>query len=121
KQQLLETINRPNLIFRVLDHLYQRIFSLCQQVHNNQNKLKELLDELVKNYISVFKLFFKNGVTADQSEDGELFVQRVINTYLIDLVKLVLQYEPNVDQVEFYHYSNLDLSNRQVMSIIYND
>ena len=120
KDQLLEITKKPALIFRVLDHLYERIYTCCQQA-TNQSQLTGIINEFMKNYMNVFKLFFKNGVSVDQIENGETFFQRVLNTYFIDLIKLTSDYNPSFDSVEFLHYSNFDLSNRQIMKIYYND
>ena len=120
RDQLLEIIKRPNLIFRVLDNLYERIFYMCQRIPDDE-QLRQVINEIMKNYINVFKLFFKNGVSVNQVEEGDTFVQRVLNTYLIDLIKLLLNYNPNFDRVELLHYSNFDLDNRQIMDILYND
>ena len=121
KQQLLGVVQQPGLIFRVLDHLYERIYVMCQQISSEPARLKAVCDEVIKNYLNVFKLFFKNGVGVDQMEQHETFLQRVLNTYLIDLIRLTLEYQPRCDDVELLHYSNFDLTNRQVMRNFYND
>lgn len=120
KEQLLEIIHQPNLLFRVLDYLYERIYSLCQQKISEEHQ-KKIVNDLIKNYQNVFKLFFKNGININQIENNETFLQRVLNTYFYDLIDLTLQYQPNYDNIEFLHYSNFNLTNRQVMKIIYND
>lgn len=120
KDQLINVTQRPGLIFRILDHLYERIYILCQKI-NDQTKLKELIKDIMNNYLNVFKLFFKNTVNINQIENDETFVQRVLNTYFIDLIKLVIQYQADFSRAEFLHYSNFDLSNRQVMHLFYND
>jgi hypothetical protein len=120
KDHLLMITQKPGLIFRVLDHLYERVYLLCQQI-SDETKLKEVISEIMKNYINAFKLFFKNGVSTNQMENGETFLQRTLNTYFTDIIKLVIDYQPNFDHVEFLHYSNCELTNRQVMKIFYND
>ena len=75
----------------------------------------------MKNYLNVFKLFFKNGVSVNQIEEGETFLQKVLNTYFFELIKLTVNYQPSFDHVDFLHYSNFDLTNRQVMKVYYND
>lgn len=120
KEQLIQITQKPGLIFRVLDHLYERIYLLCQQV-TDEIKLHTLVDEIMKNYLNVFKLFFKNTVNVNQVENDETFVQRVLNTYFVDLIKLTINYQANFDHAEFLHYSNFDLNNRQVMKLFYND
>jgi hypothetical protein len=120
KDQLLAIINEPGLVFRVLDHLYERIYVMCQEVKDS-TQLKRLIGETMKNYVNIFKLFFKNGVNVNQIEEGDTFLQRVLNTYFYELVALTVEYNPNFDRAEFLHYSNFDLTNRQVMSAVYND
>ena len=120
KDQLLQVAQKRGLVFQVLDYLYERVYKLCQQI-TDENKLKNVIDEIMSNYINVFKLFFKNGVSVNQIENGETFLQRVLNTYFLDLIKLTINYQPNYDHVDFLHYSNFDLNNRQVMKLFYND
>ena len=120
KEQLLLVTQRSGLIFTVLDYLYERIFHLCQQI-SDESKLRNICDEITKNYINVFKLFFKNGVSVNQIDNGETFLQRVLNTYFIELIELTINYQPNFENIDFLHYSNFDLNNRQVMKIYYND
>lgn len=120
KEQLIQITQKSGLIFRVLDHLYERIYLLCQQI-SDENKLRSYVDDIMKNYINVFKLFLKNSVNVNQIENEETFVQRVLNTYFVDLIKLTINYQANFDHAEFLHYSNFDLNNRQVMKLFYND
>ncbi len=131
KTDLLQLTQRPYLIFRVLDHLYERMFNLCQ-ANMKKNKdgslteaqiteLRPLIEEVMKNYMNVFKLFFKNGISVNQLENGETFLQKVLNTYFIELIKLTIEYQPNYDHIDFLHYSNFQLTNRQVMTFFYND
>lgn len=119
KEQLLPIVQTPRLSFIILDYLYERIYTLCQQY--NADKVTPLINQVMKNYINVFKLLFKNGVNVNQTDQGEYFIQRVLNTYFIDLITLVIdpKYHPNFESIEFLHYSNFGLSNRQVMRIIY--
>jgi hypothetical protein len=119
KEQLYDVVQKPLLIFRVLDILYQKIYVICQQIHD-KNKLKQITSELITNYCNVFKLFFKNGQNVNQMENGETFFNRIINTYFIDIIKSLINYNPDFDNIEIVHYSNFDLTNRQVMSIFYN-
>jgi hypothetical protein len=130
KTDLLLLTQRPYLIFRVLDHLYERMFNLCQanlkktketSSSTGTEELRPLIEEVMKNYMNVFKLFFKNGVSVNQIENGETFLQKVLNTYFIELIKLTIEYQPNYDHIDFLHYSNFQLTNRQVMGFFYND
>lgn len=120
KKQLLDVTQKPGLIFDILDHLYERIFQLCQQNYDD-HKLLDLTNEIMKNYVNTFKLFFKNGISVNQIANGQSFLQKVLNTYFIDLVKLILIYHPDFDNIDILHYSNFEISNRQVMKIYYNN
>ena len=120
KDELLQITQISGLIFRVLDRLYEKVYLLCQE-HTDEGKLKIITEEIMKNYLNTFKLFFKNGVSVNQIEDNETFLQKVLNTYFIDLIKLTTKYQPSFDHVDFLHYSNFDLTNRQVMKIYYNE
>jgi hypothetical protein len=119
KDQLLPLLQTPGLIFRILDQLYEKIYYLSQQVGDEQ-KFLEIYSEIMKNYVNTFKFCLKNGTNVNQIEDGESFVQRAFNTYFFPLIELVMGHQPNLDSEEFLHYSNFDLSNRQVMKFIYN-
>jgi hypothetical protein len=120
KHELLKITQEPGLIFQILDHLYERIYTLCQQI-KQEEKLNKLTNEIMKNYLNVFKLFFKNGVSVNQIDNNESFLQRVLNTYFFEVIELTINYQPDFDHVDFLHYSNFDLTNRQVMKIYYND
>lgn len=120
KEQLILVLQKRGTIFRVLDKLYEHVYSFSQKI-NNITKFNEVYEELLGHYINVFKLFFKNGVNVNQIENGESFVQKVLNTYFIPLIQFVLDRHPNLDSEEFLHYSNFGLLNRQVMKFIYND
>ena len=112
-QQLLQT---PGLIFRVLDQLYARAYQMCQAKTDVRQ-----IDEIINNYINVFKFFFKNGININQVESGEPFFQRVLNTYFVELIRVLVDYLNDVDNIDILHYSNFDLTNRQVMSHFYNE
>lgn len=96
------------------------MYSFSQQITNEQ-KFNEVYDELLKNYINTFKFFFKNGVNINQIEDGESFIQKILNTYFLPLIKFAVDYQVNLDSADFLHYSNFDQLNRQVMKFIYNE
>lgn len=120
KEQLIPILQKKGLIFRILDQLYEKIYLLSQQI-NEPTKFNEIYNEMIKNYINTFKIFFKNGININQIENGESFIQKVFNTYFIQLIKFVVEYNPNLDSEELLHYSNFDLLNRQVMKYIYTE
>jgi hypothetical protein len=120
KDQLMKILQTDNLVFRVLDQLYEKIYNLSRQV-NDEQQFMGLYDEVMKNYITTFKFFFKNGVDINQIENGESFVQKVFNTYFFQLIQFVITCQPNLDSEEMMHYSNFNLLNRQVMKFIYSE
>ena len=121
KGQLKAFLTKKDLIFRVLDHLYEKIFLLSQKVENNEQVFNETYQEIIKAYLNTFKLFFKNGVSINQIEQGESFAQKVLNTYFIPLIQFMVDQHVDLENCQFNHYSNFDLTNRQVMKFIYND
>jgi hypothetical protein len=118
KEELLPVLQSKGLIFRVLDQLYEKIYTISQQINNEQH-FNNVYSEVIKSYINTFKFFFKNGVNINQIENGESFVQKVFNTYFFPLIQFVVTCQPNLDAEELLHYSNFDLLNRQVMKFIY--
>lgn len=121
KEQLQPLVHQPGLIFKILDQLYEKIFRLSQQITDKQQFLG-YFEDILKNYVNTFKFFFKNGVLINQMDDGESFIQKVLNTYFFPLIQLMInQGQANWETAEFMHYSNFGLTNRQVMKFIYND
>ena len=121
KGQLKTILSKKDLIFRVLDHLYEKIFLLSQQIGDNEQTFEQNYQEIVKNYINTFKLFFKNGISPNQIEQGESFAQKVLNTYFFPLIKFLVDQNVDLENCQLNHYSNFDLTNRQVMQFIYNE
>jgi hypothetical protein len=120
KEQILPVLQKKGLIFRVLDQLYEKVFTMSQQVEDKV-KFTGIYDTIIKNYINTFKFCFKNGVSYNQVENGDSFTQKVLDTYFIQLIQFVISYQSSLDTEELLHYSNFDLLNRQVMKYIYND
>jgi hypothetical protein len=120
KEQLLMILHLEGLLFRVLNRLYEKVHELSQQVQERE-RFERLYNELMKSYLNIFKLFFKNGVTINQIDEGESFVQKTLNTYFIPLIQLVFTYQPELNSEELLHYSNFALTNRQVMCFIYTE
>lgn len=122
KEQLKTTINRDGLIFKVLDKLYEKVFMLCKRI-TNKPEFDKMYGDVMDMYLKTFGLFFKNGVNIDQMDPvyGESFVQRVMNTYLIELNQMLMTYHATIIGNHLLHYSNFDQSNRQVMKYIYNE
>lgn len=121
KEQLVELISVKNLVFSVIDRLYERMFFICQ---NSQTKdvFEKNYQETMKNYIDVYKLIFINGVHINQIniETGERFIQQILNTYFMPLIEMILSFNPNLDEVSLMHHSNFNLTNRQIMKYFYN-
>lgn len=120
KEQINMVLQKQGILFRVLDQLYEKVYMISRQI-NNEEQFNKVYDELLKNYINTFKFFFKNGINVNQMENGESFTQKVLNTYFVPLVQFVVDYQPNLDTEEVLHYSNFQLSNRQVMHFIYTE
>jgi hypothetical protein len=120
KDQLNIILQEKYLLFRTLDQLYEKIYKISQQV-TNETQFTQIYGELMKNYLNTFKFFFKNGVNINQIENGESFVQKVLNTYFVPLIEFVVTCQPNFDSEEILHYSNFNLVNRQVMRFIYTE
>ena len=120
KNDLLTLIHTNNLLFNVLERLYERIFFICKNSNNNE-LLRSNYNDTIKNYSDVFKLILTNGVNINQLNNNSIpFMQDVLNTYIYDIIKVLLQYNPELDDVNLIHYSNFDLTNRQIMSFLYN-
>lgn len=119
KEQITKVIQDPNIIFKTLDNLYEKIYHISRDIRNVE-KFNKLYDDIMKNYINTFKFFFKNGVSINRVNKGETFVQKVLNTYCIPLIQFVFEHNPNLETEELIHYSNFELTNRQVMQFIYN-
>lgn len=120
KAHLEPLFKKDDLIFRVLDQLYEKVYYLSQQT-KTEEQFNQFYDELLINYIKTYKFFFKNGVNFNQLENQEPFVQKVLNTYFYPLIEYILKCQPVLDNVELLHYSNFDLNNRQVMKNIYTE
>jgi hypothetical protein len=118
KDELISIVNTENIIFDILDQLYLKIFNICKTIDNVEIQINELL----KYYIDVFKFFLKNGISVNSihTETNSIFSQNILNTYIYDLISLCLQYNIDFNLVKFYHYSNISLNNKIVMSPLYN-
>ena len=122
KDQILQTLNHPSILFKILERLYERVYQISQRCSDNLIQFTHFYDELLNNYLNVFKFCFKNHVSFNQTLDGQSFTQRILNTYFLPLITYVLDVvKPKLDNEEFYHYSNFGLDNRQVMKFIYNE
>lgn len=120
KEQLSPIITKNGLLFRILDQLYEKVYIISQQTPD-ETKFKSIYSEIMKNYINTFKFFIRNGANINQIENNESFVQKVLNTYFIELIQFVINCHPEINNEELLHYSNFGLLNRQVMKFIYND
>lgn len=120
KEQLMNVLCESDIIFKILDFLYQKIFNLSRDV-KSVNEFTKYYNEIMDNYILTFKLFTKNGINLYQFMGEESFVQRVLNTYFIKLIDFITDGMTTLDNDEFLHYSNFDINNRQIMNLIYNE
>ena len=111
-------LNKENITFDILDKLYEKISNICRIENNN---VYEIINELLTHYIDTFRFFFNNGISTNiKNEEGFLFGQNVLNTYLFDLIKLLVEYKTDFSQLTFYHHSNFSQENKIVMAPIYN-
>jgi hypothetical protein len=120
KEQLIGVLQNHGLIFRILDRLYERIFELSQR-ETDPLRFKTQYDLILKHYVKTFKLFFINGIGINQVENGESFTQKVLNTYFVPLIQYIVSLQKSLETEDLLHYSNFEINNRQVMSLIYND
>lgn len=115
KKMLQTIINTPNLLFDILDKFYIKIFSVCQ---SNQ---QQYVNDVVDSYCKCFKLLLKNGININQKHNDQYFVQKVINTYCIPLIEMIFTYQPDVSNIEFYHYSHFHPNNKVIIKCFYNE
>ena len=82
---LYNIISINELPFATLDMIYEKIFNLCKEVCD----VVPVINDLMENYIGIFKLFFKNsvGVNIIDDETGDLLSQRILDSYFYDLIK----------------------------------
>ena len=132
KEHVMNIINRENILFDILDKMYEKLFNICKHINTN---VIDTINELCTYYIDTFKFFFNNGISPNikkvkniTDDNGEIintfnisFAQNILNTYLYDLIKLLIEYKVDFSTLKFYHYSNFSLSNKQVMTPIYNN
>jgi len=122
KNDLINLINRENILINILERLYERVFFICKNKNmTNETNFKKNLSDTMVNYSNVFRLFLNNGIILTPS-----FIQMLLNTYFIEIIELVLNFNNNSydldnDNINFLHYSNFDITNRQVMNIYYNN
>jgi hypothetical protein len=122
KDNLISLINKENILTNILERLYERVFFICRNKDmTNEIYFKKNLSETMINYSNVFRLFLNNGIILTST-----FIQMLLNTYFIEIIELVLNfnnsnYDLDNDNINFLHYSNFDITNRQIMSIYYNN
>jgi len=112
KDDILLVINTPYIIFDILDILYEKVLKA------KDNTTKHLY---IDNYNVIFDICFKNNININQSRNNSSFMQNVLNTYFYKLIECCLKYNPDMTDVELYHYSNIPQNNRHNMSCFYTD
>lgn len=123
-EMLIKTIHTPGLIINVLNYLYQKVGELCRQYKlGGDAVLLGEISQLEKKYVTVFRFIRSNGIELSELCNISDCLQAVMNTYLYGLIKYFLEHTNDNDQVNvvFYHYSNFPISNKVVMSPIYNN
>ena len=141
KSDLNTLLGIKDILFSILEKLYSRVFKLCQ--NNSSNDLTNKIDEIMNYYVETFTFFFNNGIspncvkeqekdninqqiTDDINNSSEIntnmsFIQTLLNTYFYRIIMLVLDYKPQFTNIKFYHYSNISLNVKYVMTPIYNN
>lgn len=118
KDCIKNVLNKKDLLFDVLDKLYLKVYNICYNI--NEDVLKTI-DELLSYYIDTFKFLFNNGLSPNtKNDEGVIFAQNVLNTYLCDLIKLLIEYNTDFTKLQHYH-SNFNQENRQILTPIYNN
>lgn len=113
-------LNIPNIIFDILNSLYEKIFNICK----TSDLIIDKIIEINKIYVDVFKFYFNNGISINSkhTENEIYFFQNVLNTYNYGLIEFFIQnYEIDYNKVTFIHYSNFVLENKIIMSPFYNN
>jgi len=125
QQQVIQLLQSNNkLLFEVTEEFYRKMTINCQgllTLRISSEIWKSNNDKLMTNYLEVYKFLLTNIPVNIVDEHGCSFFQRVLNTYFIPLIQLVIEFNPEFDQCKVVHYSNFDLSTRQVMCSFYND
>ena len=123
-ETLLQVMRVPGLVLNVLNCLYQRIGESCRKFHLNKDQvvLGEI-SQLEKKYIMVFRFIKSNGIELCEICNVSECLQAVMNTYLYNLIKYFLEHTNENERVNvsFCHYSNFPISNKIVLSPIYNN
>ena len=112
------------ILFEVTEEFYRKMTINCQgllTLRINDQNWKSNHDKLMDNYLEVYKFLLTNTPVNVIDEYNCSFFQRALNTYFIPLIKLVIEFNPEFDQCKVVHYSNFDLSTRQIMCKFYND
>ena len=109
----------PKLPFITLDKLYEKLFIICR----DETDPIKLTNEIIDSYIQIFKLFqkFKINIDMIDEETGDILSQRILDSYIYELIKFMITCKPTFSQLIFNHYSNFDIINKQIMIPIYNN
>jgi hypothetical protein len=122
KTQIAAVIQTPNIIFEILDQLYEKIY-LISQAAKSEAQFETVYAQLAKSYITTFKFLIKNNVAFNQIKDEISFSQNLLNSYLTPVIRFFADaglFDPNTPNFQLLHFSNFKLDNRQVMKYIYN-
>lgn len=125
RDQIFDVLkNDTRLIILSLERMYQEIGSISKKYYDTEDVL--LFNKIVtleKNSINLFKLIKMNGIDLREISDVQTISQMIFNSYLYHLIGYFVDLidQSTLTNVHFYHYSNFPVSNKIIMSSIYND
>ncbi len=119
KNVIKNLIDNHTILFDILDSLYEKLFNICR---DSSDDVIQVINELVSYYTDTFKFFFNNGVPTNITDDhGNVLAQNILNTYNLELIKLLVLYKTDFTNLTFYHHSNFCQDNKSIMTPIYNN
>lgn len=136
KTDLYEIIHTDDLIFTTLDNLYGKLVEIGVRSLERQIDPASTFTTIVENYVKVFQLYFRNGITPlqyRQTTDNantsanttttDNFLQLVLDTYIYEIIELVFTIEDQIDLdgVRLRHFSSYPKTTRRVLKYFYND
>lgn len=123
-EQLINIVQDHNILFLVTEELHHQIGIICHGFVSHrlsENNFSLNYKKIMDNYLETYKFLYKNIPININDQYGIKLIQRVLDTYLIELIALTLSYKPDLDDISVKHYSNFDQTTRQIMNKIYNN
>jgi hypothetical protein len=123
--QLTDIIQDQSIMFQTIEELYRQIGLICHSYVTRRISdyfYDRNYEKIVKNYLITFALYFKNITVNQIDENGHSLMQRILDTYIIELIEMVFrQCKIDLDGIKVNHFSNFDQTTRQIMSKLYNE